>query len=32
MTAILKPAKYFRRLVTGNPAADSKRNFHMFAV
>jgi hypothetical protein len=32
MTAILKPAEYFRRLVTGDPATDTKRDFHNFEV
>jgi hypothetical protein len=32
MTPILEPAEYFRRLVTGDPAADPKRDFHNLEV
>jgi hypothetical protein len=32
VTVVLEPAEYFRRLVTGDPAADSKRDFHKLEV
>jgi hypothetical protein len=32
VTTILEPAKYFRGLITGDPAADSKRDFHKLEV
>jgi hypothetical protein len=32
VTAVLEPAEYFRRLVTGDSAADPKRDFHRLEV